>query len=915
MSNIHRWTFGVLCRCVRGLLRVRYKIEVRGLEKILLLKKSYPGVLFLPNHPAEIDPVILTSILGPYFFPRSVVVEHFYYLKWFKRVLDFSRVVPIPSLEENAGVWKKKQLAQSLIRIGKEIEAGENYIIYPSGKLKRTGMEKIGGASFVHTLLQNHPTIPVVLVRTTGLWGSSFSYYGKNKSPDFGKTLVGGFKTLIKGGLFFIPKRKVLVEFEVCDELSLQKDRLIFNQSLESWYNRYSSDGEERAFLVPYSFFKIRQEAPSEEGKAAPLDVLVNVSEKVQSEVFSYLAILSKVPKEKIHQHSSLAFDLGLDSLDVAEIHAFLDKNYDVGGVPLSSLQKVSDLLRAITEKEENAILAKQEEQKNIPRWFKKEKRKPLMISRAEVIPEAFLDNCDRMGSLIACADAGSGALSYKQCKRAVLILAKEFSLFRGEKVAVLLPSAVAANLSILALLIAGKIPVMLNWTSGRNGLNQAKKLAGFTVTLTSKKFLNKIYLEDLGEVEETFVFLEEIKEGLSLKVKLKGLFESFFSTKTLMKRLRISKDSSGVAVILFTSGTEATPKAVPLFHRHLLTNQKSALSLSGLQEIDSLYGVLPPFHSFGFSLTGLFPLLSGLKVFYAPDPRDGHGMASDIHKMKISVICLAPSFIRALFSSASLEQLQSLRLIVSGAEKPSQELSLFVKEYLPLAVWREGYGITECSPIVSLQPRNLEPKGVGRLLSQIEVCVVEPHSLHRIPDGERGELCIRGPSVFEGYLDGSSDPFIEIEGKRWYRSGDLGWVDSEGNLYLTDRLKRTVKIGGEMISLGAVEEELLHAAKERMWYTSPKLDSPTDIKAGPSLVVMAVLSEKPELILFTTLTVSADEVNRALREGGVSRIIKISRVITLSEIPLMGTGKVHYRELEEKIRCMYVSNDPSSPV
>lgn len=909
---MHRFIFSVLCRCVRFLLRLRYKIEVKGLEKVLSLQNSYPGVLFLPNHPAEIDPIILTVILGPYFFPRNVVVEHFYYLKWFKKILDFSRVVPIPSLEEDVGVWKKKQLSQALIKIQKEIEGGENYIIYPSGKLKRGGLEKIGGASFVYTLLQNQPKIPVVLVRTTGLWGSSFSYYGRKKAPDFGKTVADGCKNLLKG-CFFIPKRKVLLELEVYEHLSLQENRLMFNRSLEAWYNRYPNQEEEGVSLVPYSFFRIKSKDPLEDENCSFDDKPIIVSEKIEFEVFSYLSSVSKVPREKINQQMNLSFDLGLDSLDIAEAHAFLDKNYDIGEVSLGSFQKVSDILRVIVEKEKNAGLRNNQKQKQMPRFFQRRKRKPLKISEAEVIPEAFLDSCDRMGSLIACADHTSGAFSYRQSKRAVLILAKEFSRFSEEKVAVLLPSSVGAYFTILALLLAGKVPVMLNWTAGKKALDQAKKTSGFSVTITSKKFLNKIYLEDLGEVEETFVFLEDIKEGISLKNKLTGWIESFLSAKTLMKRLNISKDPSRIAVVLFTSGTESIPKAVPLMHKHLLANQKSALSMSGLQGRDSLHAVLPPFHSFGFSLTGLFPLLSGLKVFYAADPTDGYAMASDIYKMKLNMICLAPSFMRNLFASAKLDQLQRLRLIVSGSEKPPKDLRLFVQEHLSLADWMEGYGITECSPIISLQPRNLGSKGVGRLLSGIEICVIDPVSLKKRPQGEEGELCIRGPSVFEGYLDGSSNPFIEIEEKKWYRSGDFGRLDEEGNLYLIDRIKRTIKIGGEMISLAAVEQELLHAAKEKMWYSLSKLDSSTDFGASPSLVVMSNLLEKPELILFTTLAVPVEEVNRALRERGLSRIIKISSIFNLPAIPLTGTGKVHYRELEEKIRCSHVAKDSIS--
>jgi long-chain-fatty-acid--[acyl-carrier-protein] ligase len=197
------------------------------------------------------------------------------------------------------------------------------------------------------------------------------------------------------------------------------------------------------------------------------------------------------------------------------------------------------------------------------------------------------------------------------------------------------------------------------------------------------------------------------------------------------------------------------------------------------------------------------------------------------------------------------------------------------------------------------------EAKGVGKLFPGVEALVIDTVSLRPVtnPEGE-GEICLRGPSVFEGYLNSFHNPFVEIDGKKWYRSGDLGKVDSQGNLYLTDRLKRIVKIGGEIVSLGGVEAELMDAAKEEKWYDSSE--------SSPRFAVLAGKGEKPEIFLCTTLPLSGDEVNAALRQRGTGRLAKISRVFTLPEIPLTGTGKVNYRMLEEKTGCMHAKENSS---
>lgn len=880
MGRAHAFLFCFLCRLIRCLLAIRYKIEITGLEDVLALKKNKKGVLFLPNHPAEVDPIMMMAILGRYFFPRGVVIEHFYEGAGLRQIMDFCRALPLPSLDAGQGKWRKKILERALEEIRDELAKGENFLIYPAGQLKRRSEERLGGASLVYDLCKNQADNSVVLIRTTGLWGSSFSTFKTGRTPPLGKALLKGAKAVLKNCIFFVPKRKVTIELSVCRDLPVFKEKQEFNRFLEAWYNKRPDP----LIRVSYSMWKKNVEDSAVEEKQKEEDVAIDPL--IQKEVILYLSSLSKLKVESIDMQSHLSFDLGLDSLDIASICSFLDKRYGINAPHPEKLKKVCDVCLMVvgSNKQEGFV----EEQKWISDWLEKAQRKPLLFGEGELIHELFIQSCNRMDSSIACADNISGVFSYKKMKRAALILAEEFRKLPGEKIAVLLPSSVSGYLSILALLVAGKVPVMLNWTAGRQALDHAKDVGEFLVTLSSKKFLDRITLEDLGKIEDTLVFLEDKKREITFYKKIQGLIRSFYSIKKLRKQFAWNTDSTKMAVLLFTSGTESLPKAVPLSHRNIVSNQKNAMPYSGLSEKDSLYGSLPPFHSFGFSLTGLFPLLCGLKVFYAPDPTDSYQVVRDVASGKLTAICLAPSFLRSIFLAANPNQLSSLHLVVSGAEKPLPEVPLFVKEHMPQADWMEGYGITECSPIVSLQIRGTEGRGVGSILPNLEVCFID-ESCQPVEMGKEGELCIRGSSVFAGYLGQASSPFIEVLGKKWYRSGDLGYLDEQGHFYITDRLKRTVKIGGEMISLSSVEHALYSIVSSKD-------------QQGPLLAVLGKSGAKEELILFTTKLLTLEQVNHALRDKGFARIVKISQIIELKEIPLTGAGKVHYRELGQMI-------------
>lgn len=881
---------------VLRLLALRYRIEVKGLESI----QGKKGVLFLPNHPAEIDPIIVYNLLARRFRPRPLVIAHFYYLRGARFFMELIRAIPVPNFELSANSWKVRQIEKCLEKVREEIQKGENFLIYPSGHLKREGHESIGGNSFVQKLLEACPETKVVLVRSSGLWGSSFSCAFSEESPDFWESLTRGIRVIFKNGIFFVPKRKVTIELEeVGVDFPKQGTRLEINQALEKWYNRYVNDqGEvvtsEPLRLISYSAYRHEVPLVTKEEKKSEKKVALDVPETIREEIYRELKKLSKA--SEIKEEMDLSRDLGLDSLDLASIHAFMDQKFDVETTSPGQLKTVYDLLKLVVEGSVSKPKLDTENLKHYE-WPEEEFRRKVKAPEGRTIPEAFLHVCDRMGKAMACGDALTKIMSYREVKIGVMVLARRFREFPEKYVAILLPSTMACYIVILALQFAGKIPVMLNWTGGERNLQYAKDLLGLKRILSSRRFLERAEVLELGALEEDLLLLEDFRQGVSLWNKLSGGLLVRKGAAALAKKFSLDRlQEEDPAVILFTSGTENYPKAVPLSHKNILSNQRSAMECVDLHKEDILYGALPPFHSFGFSVTGLFPILAGLRVFFAPDPTDSHGIARDCFYRKITLICLAPSFYRNLFRVASPRQLKSLRLFVAGAEKAPPELFEHVKRLGGNKEMIEGYGITECSPIVTINRQGEAAQGVGKPLPGIELCVIHPETEERIAEDQQGEVCIRGPSVFSGYLGKeASNPFIEIEGKEWYRSGDIGHLSPDGALILGGRLKRFVKIGGEMVSLSAIEEALAtFSRKEEL--IKPEAET-------PQLVIGVEEGERPTLILFTTFEMDVETANRVLKEEGFARIVKVAASYRIDEIPMTGTGKVELRRIRELVK------------
>ncbi len=790
----------ILCFIFRSIIKIRYRLKVRGLENLTFKK----NIVFLPNHPAEIDPLILVTLLWKKYRVRPVVIESFYFLRGAHYLQKLIKAIPIPDLSGIINSWKEKKIKKTFVTVCENLKQGHNLLIYPSGRLKETGKEIVGGTSFVHNLIQNTPDAHIVLIRTTGLWGSRFSKALTGKTPDFKKVVWEGIGIMIKNFIFFTPRRKVTIEIEpAASDFPRHANRLEFNHYLEAWYNR---QGPEPLRLVPDFFWKKEKlflpktTLPKQRLEKRNGENFFKISPEIEKEILTEIGRLAN--KSDITRSQHLAYDIGLDSLDIGELQTFLKDRYDVDDLAPLSFQTVEDVLRAVTVKTSPTDLHLYISQE---KWFSELLRPPIVPPSGKTIQEAFLKNCDRMGRHIACADEILGIVQYERLKTAALVLSFQIRRLEGDRIGILLPSSTTTYLLIFATLLANKVPVMLNWTTGVRDLNHAVNISEVKIVISSERFLDNLSSVDLGRVDEMLVVVEGMKRAISLWDKLRGWYGATIQrSRSLLRQLKLNEISEErPAVILFTSGTEALPKGVPLSHKNLLSNQTAALSCVDFSARDILYGVLPPFHSFGFSVTGIFPFLVGLKSYYAPDPKNSRKIAFDIKNWRPTLFFSAPTFIKGLLRVSSSEELKSLRYLVSGAEKAPEEMFLEL-EKMGIEML-EGYGITECSPIVTLtrpgppnQPHlNHRHRGVGEPLPGVNLLIIDPETKAILPIGEKGEICINGPNVFLGYLGKLKSPFIELQGRHWYRSGDQGYLDQSGTLTLSGRLKRFVKIGG----------------------------------------------------------------------------------------------------------------------
>lgn len=863
-------------------LRLRYRIRVKGWEEL----KGLSHAIFLPNHPAEIDPVILEVLLWRRYKPRPVVLEDFYSMPWLHGLMKGMGAVPVPNMEQGRSAFKVRRIKRAMEEVVVGGKRGESFLLYPSGSLQRSGLTHIGGASALHGILEEWREAPLVLVRTRGLWGSSFSWYFWNQRPNLLWCLAHGAGVLLGNLLVFTPRREVQVEFKrMPEDFPRWGERAEMNRWLERWYNEL---GEEEAKVVRYSRWSRR--VPRAIGVVEkPAPDVAEIPEEVQRGVCEEFARMRRCKADEIRPEMSLRRDLGLDSLELAEVLVWLEARFGVSDANIAELTTVGAVMKLAAGHVEHTGPAAPV---RVPaKWREWESRGGVEAPRGVTLQECFLRACERMGDAAAVADDLAGVRTYRELKVGALALADVFKKWPEENVGVMLPASVAVDVVLMGLLLAGKTPVLVNWTLGARNVRHVVEVSGLRRIVTSLRFVDNVDTIPFDEVEKLLVFLEDVRrEQITLGVKLRAWWASKQRPERLLGRVgKLGKDDT--AVILFTSGSEAVPKGVPLSHENILSNIRGVIGAVRLEKRDVLYGFLPPFHSFGLTATVLLPIICGMRVAHYPNPNEARRIAHGVGQWRVTLMAGTPTFIKGICRAARAGQLETLRLIVTGAERLTKEVVELVKEKAPGAVLREGYGITECAPIVTMCRVDEDPEGVGRPLEGVEVMIVDMERREPLGVGQQGIILVRGPNVFQGYLGRSAaDPFMEVGGKRWYITGDLGYITERGSLVLAGRLKRFVKIGGEMVSLPAVEEAL----GER-WRGGEE---------GPVLAVVGREREngRTELWLFTTLPITVEEANMVLREAGFSTLVRIERVERVAAIPVLGTGKADYRTLAEEV-------------
>jgi len=864
------------------IFRLRYSIEIKGLDDIKSRGKS--SILFLPNHPALIDPAIIVSILHKDFAPHSLAVEFRIanaLIAWISKRFGARLIPDIPRTGPAASTVIKEVLSESI----EYLRTGENLLLYPAGRLKKRYLEEIGATSAVEVILKQVPDVRVILVRQNGLWGSSFSW-ASGKNPDLMFNLKQGIKYLFINGLFFMPRRLVQIEFVEPKNFPRTADRLTMNRFLENFYNTNALHNT----YVPYLFYEKGGIRIRPEPEYVKIDwKKYTVPATTQKLVIEFLRqFTGQTDIEKDH---NLAYDLGLDSLAIAEVIAWLEKEFGFSQVDTDSLNTVGDVMLAAMGKgvASDTMPLKPASQ----RWLAEPpSNTPLTVAEGNTITEGFLNQAKWNPAKIIIADQSSGEKTYRDIIAAIMVLKPLIKALTGSHIGIMLPASVGATIVYLATLFAGKIPVMVNWTVGSRNMIHSLNLIGVNNILTANALVDRLSMQgiNLEQLSDSFVFLEDLRRKISYKSKILAYLKS----RTTWSSLKHPKISD-TAVILFTSGSESLPKAVPLSHSNIMANIRDIPSMATIREKDVLIGILPPFHSFGITATIVLPLCMGIRTIYNPNPTEASTIAHLIEEYRVSLMVGTPAFLNGIVNAASTRQLQTLRFAISGAEKCPSAVYKAISEHCPNIKLLEGYGVTECSPIVSFNMESSpEPYTIGRVMPSFEHVIIDVDTGKEVGRNRAGVLLVRGPSVFSGYLnyDGES-PFIDHKGKEWYKTGDLVSEDTDGVLTFCGRLKRFVKLGGEMISLPAIEEVL-----------APHFVG--DDEEGPVIAVEATPSEEnPELILFTVKDTDRVSVNSYLRDAGLSALHNIRHVIKLNEIPVLGTGKTNYLELKKHLETL----------
>lgn len=477
--------------------------------------------------------------------------------------------------------------------------------------------------------------------------------------------------------------------------------------------------------------------------------------------------------------------------------------------------------------------------------------------------------------------------LTYGRIVMGSFILGRRLAeLTPAEKtVGVLLPTAAGCFITIFGLHASGRVPALLNYSTGAKNMLAACRTAEIKTIITSRRFVEAGNFADdiaLLEKEARIIWIEDVREKIGFADKLYGLYAGWFS-KAALTRLGYNGDAHAPAVILFTSGSEGTPKGVVLSHANLQANRHQAAARIDFTPKDIVFNAMPMFHTFGLNAGTFLPVLAGVRTFLYPSPLHYKIVPEMAYDINATILFGTDTFLTGYARNAHPYDFYSVRFVVAGAERVRPETRQNWMDKFGLRIL-EGYGVTECSPVLAVNtPIHYRAGTVGRLLDGIE------HRLDPVEGIEEGgRLFVKGPNIMLGYLRAETPGKIDPPAEGWYDTGDIVKVDEKGFVTILGRAKRFSKIAGEMVSLAAVEMKLQ--------------------QAFPAFVHAVVAIPDPkkgeQLVLFTTdPTLDRARVAQGMKAQDAQELMMPRIVVPVETMPILGTGKTDYVTLNKMAR------------
>ena len=480
-------------------------------------------------------------------------------------------------------------------------------------------------------------------------------------------------------------------------------------------------------------------------------------------------------------------------------------------------------------------------------------------------------------------------SINYSTALIGALILCSKFKKYDKGFIGIMIPTSAGCALATAAALMSGRIPVMINYSTGAEAnAKYAQKKCKFKTIIASKALLEKVECP----VIEGMVLIEDIMESVTTGEKLKAALKSKLPVSMLLNSIHHG-DENDTIVILFTSGSEKDPKAVQLTHRNIVANIEGFGDYIGITSDDILLANLVFFHVFGLTIDLWVPLYYGMTMVTYANPLDFQTISKIAHEEKPTIMVGTPSFFWGYLQKSEPGDFKTLRLMVAGADKcPDALREGYMKKHGVTLL--EGYGATETSPVISVNSHEFNrPGSTGRVIPGVQVRIENFETGEECATREVGKIMVKGDSVMKGYYD---DPELTANALKdgWYDTGDMGFFDEENYLWHAGRFKRFAKVGGEMVSLVKVENTLEKCLPE-----------------GVSCCVVEVMDEKKGSYIVATVSQEVNKTEILRKMMDELPIIALPRqFIVISELPMMSTGKIDFRTVTGMVQEIVKNSD-----